>query len=177
MNEILDAIEAWHANGDRVAVATVVPTRRSAPRPAGAKMAISEHGQIAGSVPGGLEGIAASLRATVSAAGKAKGLAIVLGDQPLLTPQAIAAVLDRAPGPTPAVRATFDGVPGHPVVIKRDQFADIGELQGGEGARDLLDGRGLVVIECGHLASAHDVDTLADLRAAERLHPQGDRRA
>ena len=41
------------ARGDRVALATVVGCRRSAPRPAGAKMAINEHGQIAGAVSGG----------------------------------------------------------------------------------------------------------------------------
>lgn len=53
MDEILDAVEAWHAEGDRFALATVVATRRSAPRPTGAKMLINEHGQIAGAVSGG----------------------------------------------------------------------------------------------------------------------------
>lgn len=118
-------------------------------------------------VPGWREGIAASLRAAVAAAGDAKALVIVLGDQPLLTPQVVAAVLDRADGPAPAARATFDGAPGHPVVIKRDLFAELAQLRGDEGARDLLAACGLATIECGHLASALDVDTPADLRAAE----------
>jgi xanthine dehydrogenase accessory factor len=53
MKEVIDELEAWTAAGDRVALATVVRTRRSAPRPPGAKMAISEHGEVAGAVSGG----------------------------------------------------------------------------------------------------------------------------
>src|SRR5207253_1835508 len=39
--------------GQAVAVATVVATRRSAPRPLGSKLAVSETGELAGSVAGG----------------------------------------------------------------------------------------------------------------------------
>jgi xanthine dehydrogenase accessory factor len=53
MREVLDELEAWTAAGDRVALATVVNTRRSAPRPPGAKMAINERGEVAGAVSGG----------------------------------------------------------------------------------------------------------------------------
>ena len=53
MMEVLADIERWRARGDRVALATVVATRRSAPRPIGAKLAISERGELAGSVSGG----------------------------------------------------------------------------------------------------------------------------
>ena len=53
MKEILVDVERWRANGERVAVATVVATRRSAPRPVGAKLAGSESGELAGSVSGG----------------------------------------------------------------------------------------------------------------------------
>jgi xanthine/CO dehydrogenase XdhC/CoxF family maturation factor len=53
VKDILGDIERWRARGEKVAIATVVATRRSAPRPVGAKLAISESGEIAGSVSGG----------------------------------------------------------------------------------------------------------------------------
>src|SRR5207248_497430 len=53
VQEALEAARRWLARGDRVAVATVVATRRSAPRPLGAKLAVSESGDLAGSVSGG----------------------------------------------------------------------------------------------------------------------------
>jgi xanthine dehydrogenase accessory factor len=53
MKEVLPDIERWRARGDRVALATVIATRRSAPRPVGSKLAISDRGELAGSVSGG----------------------------------------------------------------------------------------------------------------------------
>ena len=53
MKEIVDEVERWRERGEKVAVATVVATRMSAPRPVGAKFAVSESGAICGSVSGG----------------------------------------------------------------------------------------------------------------------------
>ena len=53
MRDVLPEITDWTRRGDRIALATVVGVRRSAPRPPGAKMAINEHGEIAGAVSGG----------------------------------------------------------------------------------------------------------------------------
>jgi xanthine dehydrogenase accessory factor len=53
MNEALAAIRRWRDGGQAVAVATVVATRRSAPRPLGSKLVVSEAGELAGSVSGG----------------------------------------------------------------------------------------------------------------------------
>jgi len=53
MKDVLDQVDAWSARGERIAIATVVDTRRSAPRPPGAKMAVNERGEIAGAVSGG----------------------------------------------------------------------------------------------------------------------------
>ncbi len=53
MSELPGDVERWRARGERVAVATVVATRRSAPRPVGSKLAVGESGEIAGSVSGG----------------------------------------------------------------------------------------------------------------------------
>jgi xanthine dehydrogenase accessory factor len=53
MKEIVDDVERWLADGKKVAIATVVATRKSAPRPVGAKLAVCETGELAGSVSGG----------------------------------------------------------------------------------------------------------------------------
>ncbi len=53
MNSVLETIQAWVARGDRVALATVVETKKSAPLPAGTKMAISSRGDVCGAVSGG----------------------------------------------------------------------------------------------------------------------------
>ena len=53
MKEILPEIEAWRRQGEQIAVATVVATRRSAPRPVGSSLAVSGSGKLCGSVSGG----------------------------------------------------------------------------------------------------------------------------
>jgi xanthine dehydrogenase accessory factor len=53
VRDLADTIDRWRARGDRVALATVVATRRSAPRPVGSKLAVSERGELFGSVSGG----------------------------------------------------------------------------------------------------------------------------
>src|SRR5918911_4663942 len=53
MKELLPDIERWREAGKKVAVATVVQAYGSAPRRAGAKMAIAEDGEFVGSVSGG----------------------------------------------------------------------------------------------------------------------------
>ena len=53
MKDILETLERWTAEGLRVATATVVRTERSAPRDPGAVLAVSERGEVAGSVTGG----------------------------------------------------------------------------------------------------------------------------
>jgi xanthine dehydrogenase accessory factor len=53
VREILPELERFRTRGDRVALARVVATRRSAPRPVGSKLIVSETGELAGSVSGG----------------------------------------------------------------------------------------------------------------------------
>ena len=53
MKELLPEIDRWRAKGERVALATVVATRRTAPRPVGSKLAVSESGELVGSVSAG----------------------------------------------------------------------------------------------------------------------------
>ena len=53
MDEVLERAEQWRAEGEAVALATVIATRRSAPRPLGSKLAITASGRLFGSVSGG----------------------------------------------------------------------------------------------------------------------------
>ncbi len=53
MRDVLSDIESWRERGERIALATVVSMAGSAPRRPGAKLAVSEKGEIAGSVSGG----------------------------------------------------------------------------------------------------------------------------
>jgi xanthine dehydrogenase accessory factor len=71
MRDVLDDIDRWRANGRRVALARVVNTEGSGPRDPGAAMAVSEDGEVAGSVSGGcVEGAVVS-----------EALAVLNGDQ------------------------------------------------------------------------------------------------
>jgi xanthine/CO dehydrogenase XdhC/CoxF family maturation factor len=53
VKEILEEVGRWRESGEQVVVATVVATRRSAPRPVGTSLAVSESGKMCGSVSGG----------------------------------------------------------------------------------------------------------------------------
>src|SRR5687768_949062 len=53
MRDILATLSRWEADGRRAAIATVVERRGSAPRDAGASLALNDLGEIAGSVTGG----------------------------------------------------------------------------------------------------------------------------
>jgi xanthine dehydrogenase accessory factor len=53
MRDVLDQVRQMTSSGQRVAIATVVDTKRSAPRPLGSRLAISEAGEMVGSVSGG----------------------------------------------------------------------------------------------------------------------------
>lgn len=112
------------------------------------------------------EGMAASLRCGVAAVGDADWVIVTLGDQPRVTPQVIAAVMDTAesaPIGTAAVRATYDGVPGHPVALSRAMLPGVAKLRGDVGARELLGSASVRTFEAGRLCDPTDVDTPEEL--------------
>jgi xanthine dehydrogenase accessory factor len=53
VQEIADDIRRWRATGEPFALATVIATRRSAPRPIGSTLGVSAAGELVGSVSGG----------------------------------------------------------------------------------------------------------------------------
>jgi xanthine dehydrogenase accessory factor len=53
MKELLADVDRWRSAGRRVAVARVVDVEGSGPRGPGAAMAVSDNGEVAGSVSGG----------------------------------------------------------------------------------------------------------------------------
>lgn len=105
------------------------------------------------------EGQAASLRAGVEAVGAAAAAVVVLGDQPRISPRAIERVLAARGAGTLAVRATYDGVAGHPVVLERALFGSIARLRGDKGARALLAEVAVRDVACDGLGRPDDVDT------------------
>jgi molybdenum cofactor cytidylyltransferase len=114
------------------------------------------------------DGMAASLRCGVEAVGDCDWVIVTLGDQPRVTPQVIAAVMDHAesaPAGTVAVRATYDGAPGHPVALGRAMLPRVAQLSGDAGARDLLGGADVMTFEAARLCDPADVDTPEELEA------------
>ena len=114
------------------------------------------------------EGMAASLRCGVEAVGDCDWVILTLGDQPRVTPQVIAAVMDcadSAPTGTAAVRATYGGAPGHPVALGRAILPHVAALRGDVGARELLGHATVRTFEAGRLCDPTDVDTPQELEA------------
>ena len=112
------------------------------------------------------EGMAASLRCGAEAVGDCDWMIVTLGDQPRVTPQVIAAVMDHADSAPPgvaAVRATYDGVPGHPVALSRDMLPRVWLLRGDVGARELLGHAVVRTFEAARLCDPVDVDTPEEL--------------
>ena len=74
-------IDRWIAQGDRVALATVVAVKRSAPRPPGSKMAVSHRGEVSGAVSGGcVEGAVVEAAEAVLGGGQPRLLHLGIAD-------------------------------------------------------------------------------------------------
>jgi xanthine/CO dehydrogenase XdhC/CoxF family maturation factor len=52
-DKVLETAEGWLGKGEQVALATVIKTWGSAPRPAGSQLAVKKDGTFVGSVSGG----------------------------------------------------------------------------------------------------------------------------
>ena len=114
------------------------------------------------------EGMGASLRTGLSAAAEtdASCVLVSLVDLPDVGATVVRRLLDRLPcEPQVLGRASYDGVPGHPVLIGRDHWAGVLDAaRGDRGARDYLETHRPVLVECGDLATGRDVDRPDQLR-------------
>ncbi len=82
MRELLPNLQQWRERGETIALATVVKTWGSSPRPAGAKMAVNAHGEMAGSVSGGcVENAVIEAALNVLKTGKPKLLVFGVADE------------------------------------------------------------------------------------------------
>jgi xanthine/CO dehydrogenase XdhC/CoxF family maturation factor len=80
--DILAQAETWRRAGKQVALATVIETWGSAPRPIGSHLVIDEDGHFLGSVSGGcVEGAVVAEAADVIADGKPRSLEFGVADE------------------------------------------------------------------------------------------------
>jgi molybdenum cofactor cytidylyltransferase len=111
------------------------------------------------------EGQSASLACGLAAIDAAEAAVVTLGDQPRMSPEAIRRVIgSRGPGVS-AVRASYGGEPGHPVLLERELFERLRDVSGDRGARHLLVTANTLEVPCDDLGGGEDVDTPAELDA------------
>jgi molybdenum cofactor cytidylyltransferase len=111
------------------------------------------------------EGLAVSLACGLAQLSACEAVVVTLGDQPRMSPDAISRVIDARDGDAAAVRATYAGTPGHPVLIERELFESFRNVSGDHGARNLLLSAQVLDVPCDDLGGGEDVDTPAELNA------------
>lgn len=125
--------------------------------------------------PDWAEGQAASLRSGIAALGDVDAVLVTLADQPLVGTAAIERVLGARSAGSAAVRATYGGVAGHPVLLEAPLLPAVMELRGDTGARAVLSGVEVAEVPCDDVAAPQDVDTPADLAAIRAGHEAAER--
>jgi molybdenum cofactor cytidylyltransferase len=122
------------------------------------------------------EGQSASLACGLAELADCEAVVVTLGDQPRVSPDAIRRVIaartrvgpDAPPGTrngAAAVRATYGGNPGHPVLLEHELFDQLRNVTGDKGARNLLLSVQVLDVPCDDLGGGEDVDTPAELDA------------
>jgi CTP:molybdopterin cytidylyltransferase MocA len=110
------------------------------------------------------EGQSASLACGLAELAGCEAVVVTLGDQPRISPDAIRRVISARNGAA-AVRATYNGNPGHPVLLERRLFEQLRNVSGDKGARNLLLSVHVLDVPCDDLGGGEDVDTPAELDA------------
>jgi molybdenum cofactor cytidylyltransferase len=109
-------------------------------------------------------GMASSLSCGFSELGSAKhdGILVMLADMPAVTETQVAALVDafRKAGGNAIVRSVFEGKRGNPIILPRATYGAVLRLEGDIGARAIIEGSGLPVVDVDIGPAAHiDVDT------------------
>jgi molybdenum cofactor cytidylyltransferase len=106
------------------------------------------------------QGQATSLQAGIRAVPPAcEGAMILLGDMPRVSASDINQLLDVFAGPASIIVPVHEGQRGNPVIIGRQHFSSLLELEGDEGARSLLSGDRVTRVEMETDAVLQDFDT------------------
>lgn len=111
------------------------------------------------------EGQAASLACGLAELADCEAVVVTLGDQPRMSPDAIRRVIAARGNAAAAVRATYGGAPGHPVLLEKELFESFRNVSGDHGARNLLLSVPVSEVPCDDLGGGEDVDTPAELDA------------
>ena len=107
------------------------------------------------------DGMSASLRAGLASLGpEPLAVVVTLVDLPDVGASVVTRLLDREVDAATLARAAYAGRPGHPVLIGSDHIDGvIAMAEGDHGARAYLASHPHELVECGDLASGHDVDS------------------
>jgi CTP:molybdopterin cytidylyltransferase MocA len=109
------------------------------------------------------EGMGASLRRGLTALPDSDAALVMLVDLPDVRDDVVRRFVALS-SPTALARATYDGRPGHPVLLGRDHWAAASRSATGDrGARTYLDAQGAVAVPCDDLATGRDLDRPEDL--------------
>jgi molybdenum cofactor cytidylyltransferase len=119
------------------------------------------------------EGQSASLATGLAELSGCEAVVVTLGDQPRVSPDAIRRVIATRGSGAAAVRATYNGAPGHPVLLERVLFERMRDVTGDHGARNLLMSMQTREVPCEDLGGGQDVDTPAQLDALRAGGPVG----
>jgi molybdenum cofactor cytidylyltransferase len=111
------------------------------------------------------EGQAASLARGLAELSSCDAVVVTLGDVPNLSTDAIRRVIAARGDGAEAVRATYAGEPGHPVLLERVLFERLRDVSGDHGARNLLLSVRPREVPCDDLGGGEDIDTPAQLDA------------
>jgi molybdenum cofactor cytidylyltransferase len=111
------------------------------------------------------EGQSASLACALAELSACEAVVVTLGDQPHVAPEAVRRVIAARADGIAAVRATYFGAPGHPVLLEHELFERLRDVTGDHGARNLLLSVSPHEVPCEDLGGGADVDTPAQLDA------------